>query len=167
VGFIAASGNDATTRPFYPAALSPRTATVTGKDRKRVPVVAVGSLNPDGESIALFNNHGPWVREWRPSVSLVSTVPASMRGALQPRVRLGELLPGEAHHRATIDDDDFTGGFAVWSGTSFAAPVLGAEVAGAMLQLASERTWDRSRWLERGWSAVERVTSIRRGGEGL
>jgi hypothetical protein len=90
-----------------------------------------------------------------------------MRGALQPRVRLSDRLPGEAHHRATIDDDDFTGGFAVWSGTSFAAPVLAAEVATAMLELSGERAWDRSQWLERGWSAVERVTSIRRGGEGL
>jgi hypothetical protein len=164
---VTASGNDATTRPFYPAALSPESDTVTGRDRKRVPVVAVGSLNPDGESVALFNNHGPWIREWRPSVSLVSTVPTTMRGALQPRVRLPDRLPGEAHHRATIDDDDFTGGFAVWSGTSFAAPVLAAEVAGALLELAGERSWDRSQWLERGWSAVERVTSIRRGGEGL
>lgn len=162
---VVAAGNDATSRPFYPAALSPRRPKVTGKARDRVPVVAVGATNPDGETLALFNNHGEWIREWRPGVSLVSTVPTTMRGALQPTLKLNKRLPGERGYRATIDDDDFRGGFAVWSGTSFAAPVLAAEIAEAMLDLDAGSGYDHDRWLERGWAAVEKVTSIQRGGQ--
>jgi hypothetical protein len=35
--------------------------------------------------------------------------------------------------RETIDPDDFSGGFAVWSGTSFAAPVAAGELACALV----------------------------------
>lgn len=162
---IAAAGNDATNREFYPAALSPDTDVVHGRDRDRVPVIAVGSLNPDGQTVALFNNHGPWIREWRPGVSLVSTVPRTMSGALQPRLELGNKLTDEPGPRATIDDDDFRGGFAVWSGTSFAAPVLAADIAEAMVALDDAVDWPRDRWLERGWEAVEHATRIRRAGD--
>ncbi|GAB2690575.1 S8/S53 family peptidase [Thalassiella azotivora] len=160
---VTAAGNDATTRPFYPAAMSPHADEVTGEERDRAPVIAVGSRNPDGSTLALFNNHGAWVRVWRPGVSLVSTVPVTMRGALQPTLRLPEVLDGEDAHRATIDDDDFTGGFAVWSGTSFAAPVLAAELARELLRLDTERTWGAEDRVERAWAAVEALTSLHRG----
>ena len=35
--------------------------------------------------------------------------------------------------RASMDPDDFTAGFAVWSGTSFAAPVFAGQLAEALL----------------------------------
>jgi hypothetical protein len=31
--------------------------------------------------------------------------------------------------RATIDPDDFSGGFGIWSGTSFAGPIFAGEIA--------------------------------------
>jgi subtilisin family serine protease len=34
--------------------------------------------------------------------------------------------------RSTIDPDDFSGGFGIWSGTSFAAPILAGEIAQAL-----------------------------------
>lgn len=161
---VAAAGNDATTRPFYPAALAPPQDAVRRNDR--IPVIAAGSLNPDEKSIALFNNHGPWIRYWRPSVSLVSTVPTTMSGALQPRVALPEALAGEPAQRATIDDDDFHGGFAVWSGTSFAAPVLAAEIAEAMLKedakTPSDKPLPRADWLKRSRRAVDAIPTVRR-----
>ena len=33
-----------------------------------------------------------------------------------------------------MDPDDYRGGFAVWSGTSFATPVLAAELAAALIK---------------------------------
>ena len=36
--------------------------------------------------------------------------------------------------RETIDPDDFTGGFALWSGTSFAAPYVAARLAHALVE---------------------------------
>jgi serine protease len=160
---VVAAGNDATTRPFYPAALAPLQDEVTGADCNAVPVISVGSLNPDGKTIALFNNAGPWIREWRPGVSLVSTVPTDLKGALQPRIELPTPLEGEADVRATIDDDDFSGGFAVWSGTSFAAPVLAAEVAKQLIAGKMLGKQGKDEGLERGWHAVEATTKIHRG----
>jgi subtilisin family serine protease len=39
---------------------------------------------------------------------------------------------GDGPVRCTVDPDDYTGGFGVWSGTSFATPVFAAEVAAAI-----------------------------------
>jgi hypothetical protein len=36
--------------------------------------------------------------------------------------------------RCTVDPDDYTGGFGVWSGTSFSAPVFAAELAAALIE---------------------------------
>ena len=158
---IAASGTDATTRKFFPAAFSPVSDEVIGNEATGVPVIAVGSLNPDERSIALFNNSGDWIRCWEPGVSLVSSVPANMVGSLQPRVRLPKRQGNEPYKRSSIDDDNFTSGFAVWSGTSFSAPVLAAKIARALLEggRLAERG-DGAAHL-RGWAAVERATDIR------
>ena len=40
--------------------------------------------------------------------------------------------------RGTIDPDDYSSGFAAWSGTSFAAPVLAGEVAKGLLALEAQ-----------------------------
>lgn len=155
---VAASGNDATTREFYPAALSPRQDLVYGEDDTGVPVIAVGSLNPD-ESIALFNNSGSWIRAWEPGVSLVSTVP-KMQGSVQPRVRLNDIVPGEPCIRSSIDDDNFASGFALWSGTSFSAPLLAAKIAKKLLD-GDPPVQDATAARKRGWAAVEATTNIR------
>src|SRR6266540_4565754 len=48
-------------------------------------------------------------------------------------------LGQEGGRRQTLDTDDFSGGFAVWSGTSFAAPLLAAEVAELMFGYSEQQ----------------------------
>lgn len=109
---FAAAGNDATDRPSYPAAFAvdPEFA-----EPGILPVVSVAALNPDGTSAA-FSNNGPWVTAAAPGVNLLSIAPTALDGSGRPQVAVQD--------RASIDLDSFRGGFAAWSGTSFAAPVL-------------------------------------------
>lgn len=153
---VASAGNDATVRPALPAAFAPG-----GMDGEpvadRVPLVAVGALNPDGTS-ALFSNDGPWVTAWRPGVMLLSTF---------PRVDAGESAAVETvspwgMQRASLDPDDFSRGFAMWSGTSFAAPLFAAETAAQLdaAGLPSEDViCDR---VARAWDVLASMTELRR-----
>jgi subtilisin family serine protease len=125
---VASAGNDSTNRPSYPAAFAPGNGGL-GDDESRLPVLTVGALNPDG-TVALFSNDGPWVRFWRPGASLVSTLPTTFDGSEEA---LNVLVGERGETRAALDPDDFTAGFAVWSGTSFAAPVFAGQLADRLL----------------------------------
>jgi hypothetical protein len=96
---VASAGNDGTSLPMYPAVLPH--------------VVAVGALDHE-DAPAPFTNFGPWVRACTLGVEVVSTFFANFFGS----------HPSQAGH----DIDDFAG-WAVWSGTSFAAPRVVAELA--------------------------------------
>lgn len=126
VAVVASAGNDATVRPMYPAALAP--CAEDAVDTDRVPLVGVGALNPDG-TVALFSNAGPWVGYHRPGASLVSSYPPSVDASGSPTIELEH----EGTRRASIDPDDYSAGFAVWSGTSFAAPIFAGELAARLL----------------------------------
>lgn len=78
-------------------------------------VVAVGAVGPCGP--AAFTNHGSWVRACAPGVDLVSTFFAGWDGA--------------APATAGADPDAYVG-WACWSGTSFAAPVVVGALAREM-----------------------------------
>jgi subtilisin family serine protease len=78
-------------------------------------VVAVGATGPDG-STASFSNRGPWVDTSAPGVDVVSSY-----------VR---LLPGEEGVAPGTTTRVY--GAATWSGTSFAAPRVAADVARAL-----------------------------------
>ena len=123
----AAAGNGSTDRKFYPAALADPQAVV------RRPVISVGSLNPN-RSKALFSNDGDWVRYWAPGAAVVSTFPRST-GSLGPDYRLAARAPElQPQWRESLDDDDFDSGFALWNGTSFAAPMVAAQLARALIE---------------------------------
>ncbi len=113
---VCSAGNEATSRPTYPAALP-------SKDPSRH--VSVGALNPSDRSTALFSNVGDWVEVFAPGVSLVSTLPVTFEGGIQAGTRDDH----GGRRRETLDVDDFRGGFGVWSGTSFAAPVVAGRIA--------------------------------------
>jgi hypothetical protein len=121
---VCSAGNEATSRPTYPAALP-------SSDPSRH--LSVGALNPSAHSAALFSNVGDWVEVFAPGVSLVSTLPIPFEGGIQAGTRDDQ----GGRRRETLDVDDFRGGFGVWSGTSFAAPVAAGRIAA---QIASGRT---------------------------
>jgi hypothetical protein len=97
---VASAGNDGICRPTYPAALPD--------------VVSVGAVGPGGP--APFSNYGPWVRACAPGVDLVSTFFERFDG---------DERPDSPHDH---DPDDFRG-WARWSGTSFAAPLVAGALA--------------------------------------
>jgi hypothetical protein len=125
VAVVAAAGNDATDQPFFPAALSIYADQIADPNRPRVHVASVGALNPNG-AVALFSNAGDWVTHYRRGACVVSTLPEDFNGSLQPAERVDRPDVGP---RESLDIDDFTFGFASWSGTSFAAPYLAGELA--------------------------------------
>jgi hypothetical protein len=98
---VAAAGNNASDRLFWPAAFES--------------VVGVGALTADGRGRTSFSNHGDWVNAWAPGDRVASSF-VSFDG------------PEDETPRADIDSDCFSG-FATWSGTSFAAPGIAAELA--------------------------------------
>ncbi len=119
----AAAGNYSTSRRFYPAAFADLAVPADS-----VPLISVAALNPDG-SQALFSDGGHWIRAWAPGAALLSTFPADINGSRDPEVS----MPA----RAALDPDDFRSGFALWSGTSFAAPYLAAQLARSLLREAA------------------------------
>lgn len=146
---VAAAGNDATRWPLYPAGWG-----ADGQERPASgppPLVSVGALNPDGRTVAMFSNAGPWVTTHRVGVNVVSTLPTTFRAAAQPG--LSTEVP-EGHRRATLDADDHGGGFAVWSGTSFAAPLLAGQLAAHVAQ-ARDQSPDPASAGKRGWAALD------------
>jgi len=123
---VAAAGNDATLRPFLPAAF--------GQDNGLV--AAVGALNASGDTIAAFSNAGPWITRWAPGNALVSTVPI-WQGARGPMIAPQVNTLVEPWQRTSPDDDDLKTGFAMWAGTSFATPVVAGHVASVLLANAA------------------------------
>ena len=119
VRVYAAAGNDCTERRCYPAGFADA-SDFADLDH---PLRAVAALNPDGATVAMFSNDGDWVNGHALGANLVSTMPSFPPAAAQSAVR--SIGPGGSV-RAGIDADDYTGGFGVWSGTSFAAAVLAA-----------------------------------------
>ncbi|WP_425955052.1 S8 family peptidase [Xylanimonas sp. McL0601] len=175
---VCSTGNDGQVRETFPAAFAPRTDRRGDKPRylqsdeldpKVPPVLAVGALNPDG-STALFSNDGNWVTCLRPGASLVSTAPRTMDGVVAPSRYMPELF--SRGHRSTIDPEGFQGGFAVWSGTSFSAPVLAGELAGVLGKHPLPRPQDheasarhaaasaRAARVERAWKAIATVVDL-------
>jgi hypothetical protein len=155
---VCSVGNDATARPNFPAAFAPWEdgSGPVKADPTALPIVSVGALNPNGATDAMFSNAGPWVRSYAPGASLVSTFPTSFQGGRQSLAK----STAYGRDRDTIDPDDFTGGFGVWSGTSFAAPVMAGRLARRLAKDLAQGD-DVATAVKRGWSAVEALTPIR------
>ena len=169
VAVVCSAGNDATDRPCYPAAFAPwRNGRGPVKvTTSRVPLVSVGAQNPNTTD-ALFSNAGTWVRAYAPGAGIFSTMPP-FEGGLDPVA--STRIHGRV--RESIDPDDYrslrdadghdVGGFGLWSGTSFAAPVVAGRIAagiGALLLDRANYSDTPAAARRRAWEAVEGVTGI-------
>ena len=133
---------------------------IIGFDRDAVPLVSVGALNPD-QTVAIFSNAGEWVACHRPGAGVVSTFPVTFDGSRQPSTLF--YAPGDGW-RGTIDPDDFSAGFGVWSGTSFAGPVLAGEIAQQLFsgECGPLDPADQVTTVNRAWAAVTRCVGVAR-----
>jgi subtilisin family serine protease len=156
---VASAGNDGREQPVYPAAWAPyvrrvddRAEPLNPRDLRPdyTPLLVVTASNPNG-TLAGFANDGPWVTSVRPGTNVHSTMPVTADGALLPQT-LGE------GGRESVDPDDFTSGFATWSGTSFASPVLAGELAKYLLSSRiAESPGDR---VAAAWEAAHQATGL-------
>lgn len=169
---VAAAGNDATIRPMYPAAFTPHEGGLFTAAADAVPLVSVGSRNPDA-SIALFSNSGRWVTAWDVGAALVSTFPVTFNGGALSSAEVEDQFAGAP--RRTIDPDGYgtidlnvsLGGFGTWSGTSFAAPVLAGRLAQELIDgparneaIPSLDDCSQDAAVARGWAAVQSRTRL-------
>lgn len=127
---VAAAGNDASDSPWYPAGYA-------ADRRYRNVVVSVGALDGEGHRrarpphsrVASFSNHGPWVTAWAPGVDLVAAYPRDVKFEYKDDVQ------------AVVATETFPTGMARWSGTSFAAPVVAAQVAARAAGGDARQAW--------------------------
>lgn len=138
---VASAGNDSTDARCYPAGME-FDAPDTPLDEGKPPVVlSVGALDPDGER-APFSNYGPWVTSWATGAALISTMPTTGAAGSAADNGLGyddarkvliaaQTQPPRDH--LLHGPDRYGSGFALWSGTSFAAPLVAAQLASALL----------------------------------
>ncbi|WP_147064007.1 S8/S53 family peptidase, partial [Knoellia locipacati] len=143
VTVVAAVGNDASDVEFFPAAYAAQVTT-------GAPMVSVGALNPDRRTVSVYSNTGPWVQAYLAATSVVSTMPTTFNASRRGQV----LQPADATAmpavptRGAVDTDDYSGGFGVWSGTSFAAPALAGDIArglGTRLAKGADELGERAR----------------------
>jgi hypothetical protein len=149
VPVIAAAGNQSSDRPFYPAAFAAQS-----QIESVAPILSVGALNPN-RHIAMFSNEGPWVSCYATGAGLVSTYPCEAKGSRMPDRRAKSSIVNR--HRESHDPDDFSSGFAVWSGTSFAAPIVAAYLLNAMAEADTGVPKDAAQSSARAHEALKRL----------
>lgn len=143
---VASAGNDSTERPFLPAALGVLDPPPAPGQR----VLGVGALNPNGTT-AWFSNGGPSATCYAPGARIISAFPPDVNGSARP----GRYVPAKGREQA--DADDFSSGFAVWDGTSFAAPYIAAELANLMLAIGTGAVAAREDTTSRAAQVVDRL----------
>lgn len=149
VSIVSAAGNQSSDRPFYPAAFAAHP-----RPDQSAPILSVGALNPN-RNVAMFSNDGPWVACFATGAGLVSTFPGEAKGSLMPDRRARASFADR--HRESHDPDDFSSGYAVWGGTSFAAPLAAAFLVNAMADVGPTSVVDAAQASARSHEALKRL----------
>ena len=115
--FVCAAGNDGDEGPFWPAAFPW--------------AVGVGALDDDKQTLAYYSNRGDWVDVYALGTDVVNAYPNGTYTYQEP--------PDRRRQPAT-----FTNGMAIWSGTSFATPMVAGLIAARMSRTGGQArpTWD-------------------------
>jgi Subtilase family len=113
VKIVASAGNDSSAQPVYPAAFAVEPSLSAS-------VVSVGALSSPTQW-ASFSDYGPWVREARKGIGIISVLPEVNASAGEQQVTDDAFDP--------LDMEVTRDGFAWWSGTSFAAAIYAGQLA--------------------------------------
>ncbi|GAA3450509.1 S8/S53 family peptidase [Dactylosporangium matsuzakiense] len=139
---VAAAGNDGEPhQPFWPAALAPQYA-----DSRAI--VAVGALREDEAGRACFSNCGEWVTVYAPGERLTNIFATGLYKNVHERTRdcryhigYDPLYPHCTCVTAGEQGDELHfHGYARWSGTSFATPIVAGRIARCMNLDGQKRT---------------------------
>ncbi|SFR30144.1 Subtilase family protein [Lentzea waywayandensis] len=140
---VAAAGNDSSRRPFLPAAIASLTTSLPL-------VVGVGAANPNATT-SWYSNGGASASAEAPGTCVVSIFPPDIDGSRSPSDKAA------SDGRQSVDEDSFSSGFALWSGTSFAAPVLAAAVARKLVEIGASTELTQQATVDRALAALRRL----------
>ncbi|GAB2849830.1 S8 family peptidase [Lentzea nigeriaca] len=161
---VASAGNFASSREFYPAALAKRTTEDPVKNGAP-PVISVGALNPNLTKSLFSNDSEEWVTCWARGASLISTFPESANAARSAAYRVEKRLSwprglpenDPIHFRESMESDDYLGGFAMWSGTSFATPLVAGKLAKLLFDDKENTSFDVGDTIERANRVIKQL----------
>ena len=157
VAVVCSAGNDATDRPVFPAAWCPwpdPASTIVPADPNAVPIVAVERAQPERHRCPVQQRRplGPGLAPRRVGDEYAAAVPGwAAAGCAR--------ATSTTASRESIDPDDYTGRFALWSGTSFAAPLFAGRLAAQLASIDPAHD-TRADAVTRGWDAVAALTDL-------
>ncbi|MEU0881610.1 S8/S53 family peptidase [Lentzea sp. NPDC005914] len=164
---VASAGNFASSRRFFPAALAGRTGGQNpDPEPDAPPVISVGALNPNRTKTLFSNDNNKddtWVTCWGRGAALISTFPEKTNAArgvafrVEKPITWPEGVPPEdpINFRESLESDDYTSGFAMWSGTSFATPLVVGKLAQSLFDNKESTECEPANTIERAKKAIK------------